>query len=186
VIHQFQKRLIAYYMGSVLTLGLVLSCAPYPRYRGDGGLSEGKGRKAADKELEARQDQMTTVDIINLGRVIQSYLGTPYAGQGETLDGMDCSQFTREVFRDYNGSNLPRTAAEQYNIGAPVSKDELKYGDLIFFRTENDSVSHVGIYIEYGDFVHSTRSSGVIISTLEDKYWRKRYIGARRILAGAP
>jgi cell wall-associated NlpC family hydrolase len=120
--------------------------------------------------------------LIELGRIIQSHLGTPYKGKSRTRDGMDCSSFTAAVFDEFNRTKLPRTAKKQSKTGQKVDRRRLRYGDLVFFKTSGSSVSHVGIYIGDDEFVHSSTSTGVIISNLKEKYWRKRYAGARRIL----
>ena len=82
------------------------------------------------------------------------------------------------------GIDLPRTARAQFNIGIPVSKRELKVGDLVFFRTYARFPSHVGIYIGNGKFVHfSSMFHGLAISSLDKGYFKRRYIGAKRVLS---
>jgi len=98
------------------------------------------------------------------------------------LPGVDCSLFTREVYKRFNGTELPRTARDQYRQGRPVNYRRLAFGDLLFFRTDRNQVSHVGIYIGHSEFMHASTSLGVIISGLGEKYWAERYVGARRIL----
>ena len=111
--------------------------------------------------------------------IAHSYIGSPYSYGGTTAAGFDCSGFTQRVFSD-GGSSLPRTTGGQFNVGAPVDKGSLQPGDLVFFNTSGNGVSHVGIYIGSNNFIHAS-SSGVMISSIHDPhYWGSRYIGARR------
>jgi cell wall-associated NlpC family hydrolase len=119
-----------------------------------------------------------------LAEVFKRLKNTPYVfGGGNPKYGMDCSSFTMYVYRKL-GINLPRTARAQFNIGIPVSKRELKVGDLVFFRTYARFPSHVGIYIGNGKFVHfSSMFHGLAISSLDSRYFKRRYIGAKRVLS---
>ena len=119
-----------------------------------------------------------------LVRLFKDLKNTPYVfGGGNPKRGLDCSSFTMYVYRKL-GINLPRTARAQFNVGVPVKKEELKVGDLVFFRTYARFPSHVGIYIGNGKFVHfSSMFHGLAISSLDDRYFKKRYIGAKRVLS---
>lgn len=119
----------------------------------------------------------------------QKYKGVPYAYGGTSSSGFDCSGFTQKAFSDA-GSSIPRTTGGQYNSGTPVDKGSLQAGDLVFFNTSGGGVSHAGIYIGSSNFIHSSSSQGVMISSINDPhYWGSRYIGARRVtgqVAAAP
>jgi cell wall-associated NlpC family hydrolase len=119
-----------------------------------------------------------------LAEVFKRLRNTPYVfGGGNPKYGLDCSSFTMYVYRKL-GINLPRTARAQFNIGVPVSKGELKVGDLVFFRTYARFPSHVGIYVGNGKFVHfSSMFHGLAISSFKDRYFNRRYIGAKRVLS---
>ncbi|MDA0986905.1 MAG: C40 family peptidase [Bacteroidetes bacterium] len=114
--------------------------------------------------------------------VILSYLGTPYKFGGESKSGMDCSAFTKEVFSQTSVFNLPRSTAEQIKIGSEVEKENLKFGDLIFFNTTGVNPSHVGIYIGDNMFAHASQTYGVTISSFESSYYKKNFTEARRIV----
>ncbi|MCX6828120.1 MAG: NlpC/P60 family protein [candidate division Zixibacteria bacterium] len=168
-------------------LTFLAGCVPAPRYR----TGEATPPKRGDTERERpyrpsnqadKFEKVSTSRLLDLGAIIQSYLGRPYSGTSRYDDGLDCSRFTSEVFRKFDGIELPRTVEQQYEIGAPVSRERLRYGDLVFFRTQGRVVSHVGIYVGYNEFVHSSSSTGVIISSTDDSYWKKRFMGARRLL----
>jgi cell wall-associated NlpC family hydrolase len=110
------------------------------------------------------------------------FLETPYKYGGNTQKGMDCSAFTLQVFQNSLSVDIPRSAREQYSTGEKISNDELKFGDLVFFNTTKRSFpGHVGIYLGENQFVHASRSLGVTVSSLEAAYYKKRYVGARRI-----
>ena len=119
---------------------------------------------------------------------------TPYKWGGVKIEeGVDCSYFTKYVFSKF-GVKLPRTAREQYKIGKPVDKKELRCGDLVFFKKvyyrkykgkvrRYEYINHVGIYLTNGEFIHATRGERkVTISSLESGYYKKNYAGARRII----
>lgn len=111
------------------------------------------------------------------------YLNTPYKYGGTSENGIDCSAFTQKVFQRSIEMQIPRSTKEQFSIGERISKDdELDFGDLVFFKTRRrSSPSHVGIYIGDNKFMHASRKKGVMVSSLDEKYWTPRYIGARRL-----
>jgi cell wall-associated NlpC family hydrolase len=152
----------------------VAGCKSYPRYRPDAEVNP--------QETRPDDQYITTSDYMRLGMILQRSLGKPYKGRSKWEEGVDCSKFTRDVFEEFNKTTLPRTAAEQYQEGEEVPRTRLKFGDLVFFRTERDRISHVGIAIGFGEFIHASTSRGVIISKLGEEYWAKRYVGARRVL----
>jgi cell wall-associated NlpC family hydrolase len=110
-------------------------------------------------------------------------LGIRYRRGGSSPEaGFDCSGFVSHVFREGLGLVLPRTSKEMSKSGEPISRDELRPGDLVFFNTMRNAFSHVGIYLGDGQFVHAPRSGGrVRVEDLRDGYWTKRFNGARRV-----
>jgi cell wall-associated NlpC family hydrolase len=112
-----------------------------------------------------------------------SYRGVRYRMGGTTTNGIDCSGLTQTVYKKW-GKLLPRTAVEQFRKGKPVPKDQLKAGDLVFFKnTYKKGISHVGIYVGDGNFVHAAGvGKGVIVSSLYSAYHLNHYAGARRIV----
>jgi hypothetical protein len=119
-------------------------------------------------------------DKVLLGVV--GYLGTPYRRGGNGRRGIDCSGFTAAVYKEATEHSLPRSARGQYDVGAKVPKSELQFGDLVFFNTTGRVPSHVGIYIEDDLFAHASVTQGVTFSSLESTYYRKRFVGARRVV----
>jgi cell wall-associated NlpC family hydrolase len=114
---------------------------------------------------------------------VASFLGTPYAWGGRTRRGTDCSGFTQSVFAEL-GIELPRNSRSQWKIGRAIKYSQLRKGDLVFFRTIGNRISHVGIFTKPAahEFVHASSSRGVVRSNLESKYYKKRYAGARRVI----
>ena len=122
-------------------------------------------------------------DSLEVSKLAKKYLGGKYLWGGETPQGFDCSGYTQYIFKKI-GINLPRTAYEQSKIGKRVH-GSLKKGDLLFFNTDPSRgipVTHVGVYLENGKFIHAAgRRAGIIISPLTKKYQRT-YLGAKRII----
>ncbi|GAB7026281.1 NlpC/P60 family protein [Geotalea toluenoxydans] len=114
-------------------------------------------------------------------RTAERFVGIPYRWGGDTVvDGMDCSGFARAVY-NLCGVNIPRSSREQFKVGDNISKADLKDGDLVFFGNSEAEINHVGIYIGDGRFVHAPRRGDDIkISGIEEAYFIKRFIGAKR------
>lgn len=107
-----------------------------------------------------------------------------YVRGGHTpTTGFDCSGFVRYVFGQAIGLHLPRNAASQFLAGLKVNRSDMKAGDLVFFRTagRHGRISHVGIYLANGQFIHSpSRGERVRVDSLSDRYWARRFAGAKR------
>lgn len=109
-----------------------------------------------------------------------AYLGRPYQWGGESPEGFDCSGLVQYVYTSL-GVQMPRTSYEQFDVGTPISWDDLRPGDLVFFTTDEPGASHVAIYIGNGLIVQALNpDTGVIVSHLDDDYYREHFIGARR------
>lgn len=120
-------------------------------------------------------------DIVWAGK---RWIGTPYSWGGTRMwDGTDCSGFVQALYQSF-GVELPRTAREQFDIGLYAPRSYLRPGDLVFFSTIRPGPSHVGIYAGDGKFIHASSGTGwVTVNSLHEPYFRKRYLGARRIIA---
>jgi cell wall-associated NlpC family hydrolase len=99
-----------------------------------------------------------------------------------TRDGIDCSGFTALVYKDGARMTLPRSARAQFEAGTAVARRDLQFGDLVFFNTTGQVPSHVGIYVEDDLFAHASVTQGVTFSSLDSTYYRKRFVGARRVV----
>ena len=110
----------------------------------------------------------------------RQWKGTKYEIGGLSRRGIDCSGFMYVTYKSRLGVVLPRSTELQADSGKGVNRGELRTGDLVFFKT-GMFVRHVGVYLEHGRFLHASTSRGVMISELDDGYWKARYWKARRI-----
>lgn len=140
--------------------------------------------------LQASQDEfeemVRNVDVKS--RIMEQYAvwkGVRYRLGGDTKRGIDCSAFVQRTFRDQFGLELPRSTSEQQDTGREITRSKLRPGDLVMFRAGSTG-RHVGIYLGNDNFVHASTSSGVMISSLNDDYWKKRYREGRRVLSRNP
>jgi cell wall-associated NlpC family hydrolase len=109
-----------------------------------------------------------------------SYRGVPYRNGGSDPSGFDCSGFVQWVFAQ-QGLRLPREVRDQYGLGRKVGRKDIEAGDLVFFDTSGGA-SHVGIALGGEQFVHAPSSRGVVrVENYTNEYWKKRYVGARRL-----
>lgn len=113
---------------------------------------------------------------------IYHWLGTPYRYAGKSLKGIDCSNFVNEIYKSVFGFVAGTNSLEQYARSQRITKDELKEGDLVFFKINKKRISHVGIYLGNDRFAHSSRSKGVIVSDLKHPYYKTRFAGAGRLV----
>ena len=113
-------------------------------------------------------------------------VGTPYHWGGNTPDsGFDCSGLIGYVYRDAAGIALPRSTRDMIGMRAPnVGREQLQTGDLVFFATGGGSqVSHAGIYVGEGRFVHAPATGGTVkLDSLDKPYWQRAYLNAKRVI----
>lgn len=139
-------------------------------------------QESTDGETQATPQ--TAVKTQDLLLYALSLNGTRYKYGGNNAEsGFDCSGFVSYVYDKAAGLNLPRTARAISQAGSEIARSELQPGDLVFFNTLRRAFSHVGIYLGDNRFIHasSSRSGDVMVSDLNEKYWVKRYNGARRL-----
>jgi cell wall-associated NlpC family hydrolase len=110
----------------------------------------------------------------------REWRGVRYRNGGVSKSGIDCSGLVHLTYRDLFGIDLPRSTGEQARLGTPVAARQWQAGDLVFFRI-NRWTNHVGIYLEQGKFLHASSSSGVMISHVDEPYWKNRYWKAARL-----
>ena len=123
-----------------------------------------------------------SIKNIALLKKIDEWYATPYYYGGTTKNGVDCSYFTLDVMQGVFNIGLRRTAAEQYEQTSRINWEELKEGDLIFFKTEGpNKISHVGIYLSNNKFVHSSVRNGVTISDLSEPYYQRTLFSMGRL-----
>lgn len=135
-------------------------------------------------ELQFKYAMMMDVNVESLKNIsllgfIDDWFGTRYHLGGTTKRGIDCSALTGALLLAVYGFTIPRTARQQYDASEHIDKNELKEGDLVFFNTHG-GVSHVGVYLENDYFLHAS-SHGVKISSLDDRYYSRRFICGGRV-----
>lgn len=118
---------------------------------------------------------------IALYREVYLWLGTPYKDFGTDESGIDCSGFTSKILSKVYGSRLSGPSYTMFPRTNPVSKEELKEGDLVFFTIYGDKISHVGVYLKERKFVHASVKRGVTINSLDEAYYQKYYTASGRL-----
>ncbi|MBS1749565.1 MAG: C40 family peptidase [Bacteroidetes bacterium] len=131
-------------------------------------------------KMNVEVERLVNIDLYHF---IDNWWGTPYRMGGSTQKGVDCSAFTQTLISDIFGQQIPRTAQEQKDFCSTVDLNNLKEGDLIFFKTKKGrDITHVGIYLMDERFVHASSSNGVMISSLSEPYWSRHFAGAGRVV----
>ena len=157
-------------------------------------LDREKQKRDQERDVErqrqlARMQQAITVsaktgklDVVRLNAAVDRYIGIPYRYGGDSEAGIDCSAFTRRVYRVEN-VELPRSSREQSFVGFEVGNGLMQPGDLVFFDPSIvGRISHVGVYLGSGVFAHASSSKGVTKSSIREKYYAKRFVKANRLL----
>ena len=182
-------RFLYYFPFLLLVFTCFYCSAPYPRFTSEDFEKSKEEEKKEDnvivelsieplpeKEINEKIDSR---EVVNL---VKKYIGTPYKYGGKSESGFDCSGFTSFIYEKSVNIKLPPSSVDQYKLGEKIEKNDLIFGDLVFFNTNGRIPSHVGIYIGNDKFVHSSVQRGVTISSLNSTYYKKRYVGARRLI----
>jgi hypothetical protein len=116
---------------------------------------------------------------------VKKYLGIPYRLGGASKKGMDCSNFSRIIYRKILGIEIPNNSINQFSSSElkPIDSDDLQMGDLIFFGNKKKRINHVGVYLSDGQFIHASSSQGITVSSLDSRYWKKRFVSSKRHMA---
>ncbi|TWR30567.1 NlpC/P60 family protein [Mucilaginibacter pallidiroseus] len=118
---------------------------------------------------------------MKLFHFVYDWIGTPYRFGGSSRRGIDCSAFTKELYSQVFNTTIRRSSRDIFSMVSPVSKDDLKEGDLVFFKIHSRSISHVGIYLGNNRFAHAS-SKGVAVSSLDDAYYSRFFYKGGRML----
>ena len=143
--------------------------------------TEASTEAVAEPRAEPVDESPTALERVQ--EKAMSLVGVRYRFGGTTpASGFDCSGFVQYVMRRALGLQLGRTAASQAAEGQHVERSDLKLGDLVFFHTYGRGISHVGLYVGHGEFVHAPSSGGhVRVEKLDDPYWQVHYVKAERL-----
>ncbi len=152
--------------------------------KGEVKLSDNTGAPDNLKEKYATMMNVSRHDIDDpvLFKFIDTWYGVDYRLGGCDMDGIDCSGFVKKLYADVYGVDLLRTSYEMYANCEHLRKaDEANRGDLVFFKTRGRRISHVGVYLMNGYFVHASTTQGIMISSLNEEYWHKHFAGIGRM-----
>jgi lipoprotein Spr len=125
---------------------------------------------------------LSATSNMKLFHFVYDWIGTPYHFGGSSRKGIDCSAFTKELYSEVFNLDIKRNSRDIFSMVNPVAKDELKEGDLVFFKIHSRRISHVGIYLGGGRFAHAS-SRGVAISSLDDNYYSRYFYRGGRLMA---
>jgi lipoprotein Spr len=124
---------------------------------------------------------LSATSNMKLFHFVYDWIGTPYRFGGSSRNGIDCSAFTKELYSKVFNMDIERSSRDIFSMVSPVKKDELKEGDLVFFKIHSRRISHVGIYLGNNRFAHAS-SRGVAISSLDDAYYSRYFYRGGRML----
>jgi lipoprotein Spr len=124
---------------------------------------------------------MSATSNMKLFHFVYDWIGTPYRFGGSSRKGIDCSAFTKELYSEVFNMDIQRSSRDIFSMVSPVRRDDLKEGDLVFFKIHSRRISHVGIYLGNNRFAHAS-SKGVAISSLDDTYYRRYFYRGGRML----
>jgi lipoprotein Spr len=125
---------------------------------------------------------LSATSNMKLFHFVYDWIGTPYHFGGSSRRGIDCSAFTKELYSEVFNLDIKRSSRDIFSMVNPVGKDDLKEGDLVFFKIHSRRISHVGIYLGGGKFAHAS-SRGVAISSLDDNYYSRYFYRGGRLMA---
>ena len=145
--------------------------------------------KAPDEEESLAKDYLSQImhvavsatSNMKLFNFVYDWIGTPYRFGGNSKKGVDCSAFTKQLYDQVFNLDIKRNSRDIFSMVSPISKNDLKEGDLVFFKIHSRSISHIGIYLGDGRFAHASLR-GVAISNLDDAYYSRYFYKGGRVL----
>lgn len=171
-----RMKKITTWMTAVILLSLLAGCSIAPQHSTEVVMLPTAYSVDAAPAPVTSQQQLTR----SLFEQYQDWRGTHYQPGGLSKAGIDCSGYVYMTFKDRFGMEMPRSTLGQVQLGNPVTRNDLRTGDLVFFHT-GKRTTHVGIYLNDDQFMHASSSKGVMISDLRESYWSHAWWTARRV-----
>lgn len=139
-----------------------------------------------DECVKGYYSQVFGIDITGIMNVdlyasIEKWLGTPYRYAGKSLEGIDCSSFVNKIYESAYCYLLTGNSADLFKKVTPLPMNKLAEGDLVFFKINRKTISHVGVYLGDNKFAHASRTKGVVISDLNHPYYKKYFVKGGRV-----
>jgi hypothetical protein len=148
-----------------------------------GAIDPANGKTLKSKYAALLNVLPEAIGNLSLYRFIDEWYGVRYRLGGTDKAGIDCSAFMQKLYQQVFGMNLLRTAMDQFTMANVIwNRGQCKEGDLVFFNIKSSRISHVGLYLMNNFFVHASSSHGIMISSLDDKYWNKYFACAGRVM----
>jgi cell wall-associated NlpC family hydrolase len=182
------SRYITYFFFSVL--GVLVSCKSSKKLTtANEHNSKSKGtnsNSSISSQIKKKYSTILQVDeqkikSVPLYALIDEWYGTAYKYGGCDKSGIDCSNFAAVIYQEIYSKSLKGSSAAIFNQCIAVSKNELEEGDLVFFKIEKNTISHIGIYLQNNKFVHATTKKGVMIDDLNEAYYAKSFYKGGRL-----
>lgn len=178
---------------SMICFLLLSSCGIF-RKSGSENEQPEKKKKTALLELEKEKKHLlqkkyapllnlphTEIKNLQLYSLIDDWYGIPYKYGGKTKEGIDCSNFVTLIFNSVYNRNISANSNALHQMCDSINTNDLKEGDLVFFKIEQEKISHLGFYLANGRFIHATSKKGIMINNLEETYYRKHFFSAGRL-----
>ena len=147
----------------------------------DGNTSDDQESLAKDYLSQIMGVALSATSNMKLFHFVYDWIGTPYRFGGSSKHGIDCSAFTKELYSQVFNMDIERNSRDIFSMVSPVKRDDLKEGDLVFFKIHSRRISHVGIYLGNNKFAHAS-SRGVAINSLDDSYYSRYFYRGGRML----
>jgi len=184
------KRLCSY-LGYLYILGstvMLSSCGSGKKTIASTNTTSTNQESKRSKEKKLKETYATLlgvsphdVDNLLLYSFIDDWYGVPYKFAGKSKQGIDCSDFVSVLFDKVYGTNLMGNCSDLISQCRPIKEEDLKEGDLVFFKINSKNISHVGVYLQNHHFVHASVHSGIVISDLNMDYYKKYFYKAGRL-----
>jgi lipoprotein Spr len=185
---KFQNKLYKNIFATGISLLLLYSCsvqkhgnASHPPIKKSDANKESSLKFYQQKYAPVLGTSSSGITNLKLYQFIDDWIDAPYKYGGVSKTGVDCSGLSALLVREVYGKEISGSSADIFKQTTPIDEDKLKEGDLVFFKINSSNVSHMGVYLANDKFIHASSHAGVIISDLNDVYYRKYFFEAGRL-----